>query len=380
MKHFFKKLYEENILPLFVLYFIIKLLFILVRRYKKIKAEIKEALAIFESPNTKKSYLRKQYRKLVVYRYIYSIRPTEYYLFDFEKNSFEDREKFITRQQTARYYSVINNKKFKKILDKKNLCYKVFKKYYKRDLICIRNEEDKDELFEFLKKHNEFILKPFAGHSGEGIEIIRNSNFSNYDEMFEYLISKAPFVAEELIKQSSDLGCFHEQSVNTIRVVTFQYKGDLSILWTFLRVGQGDNEVDNMGAAGIGALIDQNTGIIISDGVDWKGSLIEKHPDSNITFKGFQIPRWNELIETVKELASELSEMHCIGWDLALTSDGWVLVEGNARPQCVTIQTFTKKGYKNYYERMYNLVKQLHAEERALYAENNEDNEDEDDN
>ena len=141
-------------------------------------------------------------------------------------------------------------------------------------------------------------------------------------------------------------------------------KEDFSILWTFLRTGQGDNEVDNMGAAGMGALIDTETGIIISNGVDWKGSEFEKHPDSNITFKGFEIPKWDELKETAKSLASELSEMHCVGWDLALTDNGWVLVEGNARPQCVTIQTFTKKGYKGHYINMYNLVKELNKEKR----------------
>ena len=154
------------------------------------------------------------------------------------------------------------------------------------------------------------------------------------------------------------MACFHEQSVNTIRIVTFYYQNDVSILWSFIRTGQGDNNVDNMGAAGLGALIDQKTGIIISDGIDWKGEKQACHPDSKIVFKGYQIPRWNELLDMVKELASKISSMHCVGWDFALTKEGWVVVEANARPQCVTIQTFTNKGYKPYYDKMYNLVKQ----------------------
>lgn len=359
MKNLFKKIYEKNNRTLPFLYIILRVILKASGKYKEINEEIVEGIKNFEDEKITKSKFRKQHRKLVVYRYIYSLRASEYYLYDFEKNSYRDREKFVTRHQTARYYTIINDKKFRKILDKKNLCYKVFKDYYKRELICIAGEQDIDELKEFIDNHNEFIVKPFDGHSGDGIEIIKRNNFNSNEEICEHLLLKVPFIAEELIKQSSELGCFHEQSVNTVRVVTFQYKGDFAILWSFLRTGQGSSEVDNMGSMGIGALIDSNTGRIISDGIDWKGASVEEHPDTKIQFKGFQIPKWDELIETVKNLASELSEMHCVGWDLALTDKGWVLVEGNARPQCVTIQTFTKKGYKKYYENMYNLVKKI---------------------
>lgn len=359
MKKTLRNLYEKNNKILLILYIIIKFLFQLTGRYKTLKEETLETLENYEGKNANKTEFKNQYKKLIVFRYIYSLRANEYYLYNFEKASYEKRKDFITRQQTAKYYSVINDRKFRKILDKKNLCYKVFKKYYKRNMICIDNIGEKEELENFINENENFIVKPFAGHSGDGIEIINVKEWENKGVLVEHLFTKAPFVAEELIKQSYELGRFHEKSVNTIRVVTFQYKGDFSILWTFLRTGQGNNQVDNMGAAGIGALIDNETGKIISDGIDWKGRKVAKHPDSDITFKGFQIPYWNELIETVRNLASELSEMHCVGWDLALTDDGWVLVEGNARPQCVTIQTFTKKGYRKYYENMYNLVKEL---------------------
>jgi len=178
---------------------------------------------------------------------------------------------------------------------------------------------------------------------------------------------KIPYVAEELIKQSKELACFHKKSVNTIRVVSFQYKKDIAILWTFLRTGQGNHEVDNMGAAGLGALIDSETGVIISDGYDWLGRTQKYHPDSKIEFKGYQIPKWDELLEMVKNLSAEISQMHCIGWDLSLTDKGWVLVEANARPQCVTIQTFTKKGYKPYYDKMYKLIaKEIEEQEKIM--------------
>jgi len=342
--------------------FFLKPVYIIARKYKEIDSDIKNALSVFEPKDISRDEYKKQYKKLFVFRYIYSLRPNDYYLYDFEKANYKDRSGFMTRQLTDGYYLGINDKKFRKILDNKNLSYEVLKKYYKREMVCISDRSHKDEFKKFVKNIDRFILKPLNGHSGDGIEIIDVNKFKTINDLFEYTSSKIPYVAEELIKQSKDLGCFHEQSVNTIRVVTFQYKGDIAILWTFLRTGQGDHEVDNMGALGVGARIDEKTGKIISDGVDWKGAKVKVHPDSKIQFKGFQIPRWNELIEFVKGLAGEISGMHCVGWDLALTDDGWVLVEGNARPQCVTIQTFTKKGYKKYYDNMYNLVKNIGQE------------------
>ena len=270
MKKLFKKIYEKNNRTLPILYIIIKTLFKLFGKYKELRAEIYEVLENYESEKASEADIKKQYKKLLVYRYIYSLRPNEYYLYNFEKASYEERREFVTRQQTAKYYSVINDKKFRKILDKKNLCYKVFGKYYKRDLICIKDEQDIVELENFVKDKEKFIIKPFQGHSGDGVEIINTKDYKDNAQLFEYLLGKTPFVAEELIKQSSKLGCFHEQSVNTIRVVTFQYKGDFSILWSFLRTGQGDNNVDNMGAAGMGAFIDINTGKIMTNGIDWK--------------------------------------------------------------------------------------------------------------
>ncbi len=363
MKKTLLKIYEKNNSSISIMYLLLNPAYRLLHKYEQIDDEVKNALSVFEPKNISKKDYKKLYKKLFVYRYIYSLRASEYYLYDFEKASYKERKEFMTRQLTDGYYSGINDRKFRKILDNKNLSYEIFKKYYKREMVCVSDKSNKKDFAEFAKNVERFILKPLSGHSGDGIEIIDVKKFKSTDELFEYTSPKIPYVAEGLIKQSKSLGCFHEKSVNTVRVVTFQYKGDISILWTFLRTGQGDHEVDNMGALGVGARIDENTGKIISDGVDWKGSKVKVHPDSKIQFKGFQIPKWNELIEFVKELAGEIADMHCVGWDLALTDNGWVLVEGNARPQSVTIQTFTKKGYRKYYDNMYNLVQKLKLEE-----------------
>ena len=55
----------------------------------------------------------------------------------------------------------------------------------------------------------------------------------------------------------------------------------------------------------------------------------ECHPDSGCKYKGWVIPRWNELLTLVEECHRNFDGHRYVGWDFALTANGWVLIEGN---------------------------------------------------
>ena len=44
------------------------------------------------------------------------------------------------------------------------------------------------------------------------------------------------------------------------------------------------------------------------------------------------MPYWDELVAFAKEIAMVVPEQRIVGWDLALSVDGWVIIEGNTRP------------------------------------------------
>ena len=50
-------------------------------------------------------------------------------------------------------------------------------------------------------------------------------------------------------------------------------------------------------------------------------------------------------VALAKELAGVIGTNHYVGWDLALTDKGWVMVEGNPRGQFI-MQIATRKGIK----------------------------------
>lgn len=149
--------------------------------------------------------------------------------------------------------------------------------------------------------------------------------------MFDKVVSYGGnWVAEELIVQAEDMANWNMSSVNTIRLLSFSTDEGIKFTTSFIRTGRDGAVVDNGGAGGIFAAIDEDSGKIITDGFDEFAHLYVCHPNSNIKYKGWQVPYWEELKETAIAVHSTVfPDMKYIGWDFALTEKGWVLIEGN---------------------------------------------------
>ena len=78
-----------------------------------------------------------------------------------------------------------------------------------------------------------------------------------------------------------------------------------------------------------GAAIDESSGLIISDGMDEQGNKYQKHPESNLPYKGFQIPEWEQLIDLATKAHLQMDRHRYIAYDFAHTDNGWVMIEGN---------------------------------------------------
>lgn len=97
------------------------------------------------------------------------------------------------------------------------------------------------------------------------------------------LIGNGPLILEEHIKQNNKLASLHSNSLNTIRMITYlDNENNVTIHYPFIKIGQKGSFVDNGGAGGIIALIDSNTGKIITLGKDEKNNSYLEHPDTKI--------------------------------------------------------------------------------------------------
>ena len=260
----------------------------------------------------------------------YEVIPSEYFLFDFPNCKHKRRKSFLSlKHKDLMMIKKVGMGYNFDILEDKAMFYEKFNSYFKRDVCIIKNKSDFAVFKSFVSNHPLFIAKPLNGQCGKGIRRY-DIDKQPVDQLFSLLCDDGMWICEELIIADATISQWHPESLNTVRVNSFINRNGFFILKPFFRVGRGGGIVDNANSGGILAVIDERDGIITTDGVDMKGIFYEKHPDSNITFKGFQIPKWEELISLTEKIhRTEMPNYPYVGWDFALSKKGWVLIEGN---------------------------------------------------
>jgi hypothetical protein len=329
-----------------------KTVLLLSKRYKKRKRSAVRVIKKNLSPEdaTNQKLVNKLYNEILYCRFMYQINAREYFTYQFDKLSHEGRKMYITRGNKYRFYRKFNNPNYLGYFNMKTETYRKFKKYYKRDVVAIYNQDNYPEFVEFVTKHPRFIYKPSDDYGGNGVKIYDVSDYDSLEELFQLVVYNGYCVLEELIKQSGEIARVHPQSVNTTRVVSFRKAdGEIVIQWVFFRMGMGGNHTDNMSGGGLGAMVDPETGILYEQGRDYLGKSHLFHPDTGVKIIGMNLPDWDQLLAMVKELSAVIPEVRLVGWDFAYSEKGWDFVEANSRPQCLTAQITKINGRLDQY-------------------------------
>ena len=293
-------------------------------------------------------YVHKIMKDIYFSMLVYGIYSEEYFKYNFERLSDSGRREYIGNRERNRLLDEMGNEYSKNVLHDKYKCYCKFKKFYKRKIIRISNEQDKASYDEFCKNHSLFIVKPLDKSQGKGIYCV-DLQEDSMEEIWKKILKEGGcHLLEEIIVQSDALGKFHPKSVNTIRFATYMKNNKVTNFFACLRMGLGNSLVDNASAGGIFALIDIETGIVYTPGQTFNGVKFIKHPDTNICIIGYQIPKWDELCKIAEEAAKLLPEYNYISWDFALTEKGWVMVEANDRGAFSVVQMFGDGIRKKY--------------------------------
>lgn len=312
-------------------------------------------------------------RKDLLHRYIYDFWvygcsvDEEYYLHLKDMNDAEKREYMVKmlRNNYVRHLNGAAGPDGIPQLEDKYRLYKTLKPYYKRDVIEVRSMDDLDTFTAFASKLREFVVKPADFYFGLGVHKFNMDAFGDdYAAALESILSEgaaikakhpskeSKMVLEELIRQDESLAKLHPDSVNAIRATAVRGKdGKITIYHPWIKAGVGGTFVASAAYAGFDAEIDPETGIVITDGYRESGEVYKVHPDSGITIKGFQIPKWKELIAFVNEIMAKLPQHNYVGWDLVLTPDGWCVMEGNYSGEFI-FQMINQRGYRREFEEL----------------------------
>ena len=153
------------------------------------------------------------------------------------------------------------------------------------------------------------------------------------EDIYERLVNQErPHFFEEIIVQHPAVSAIYPYAINTVRLVTIQREGKVHVASACCRFGNYGHSVDNFNNGGMTAPVDEKTGEITDFPIDKTKVLYEKHPMTGAVFKGFVFPMWDQVLEMCTKAAMVVPQVGFIGWDVCITPDGPVIVEGNDYP------------------------------------------------
>ncbi|MDD7887133.1 sugar-transfer associated ATP-grasp domain-containing protein [Flavivirga sp. 57AJ16] len=278
------------------------------------------------------------------FKYLYRKKVTNY----LDYISFREQVLLVEHRSLHNpdYVALINNKLYFALFCKRTsiktpklISYNLGTCFFFNDnVVQISNKEQLSEFFENLfniHKTDELFFRPPSDFGGKGCFKIKKLELQNdLDNIYETLIN-GNFVHTEVIKQHDDINKIHSKSVNTIRFISLiTSKGTIEIISSVFRFGVGDSVVDNATSGGFFVGIDLEKGVLKSVGhylPEHGGGEITEHPDSGFKLEGFKVPYFKEACDIVKEAVKIIPDRF-IGWDVAITPNGPIIIESNAEP------------------------------------------------
>lgn len=188
-----------------------------------------------------------------------------------------------------------------------------------------------DEFKKRFENESKIMYKPLSASCGRGICAYEISE-ATIEDVYNELKALPEGIVEGYIVQHPAMSEYSRNSVNTVRVVTVRNDGEVHLLYAAFRMAGGDAVVDNFHNGGVLAIVDTKTGEIVTDAIDLHGEKYENHPSTGKKIKGFVIPHWDAIVAVLKEAGKKVDGIGYVGWDIAVTENGPVLIEGNTAP------------------------------------------------
>ena len=205
---------------------------------------------------------------------------------------------------------------------------------------------DADAFVKLLDREKILVIKPTHSEVGIGVMVaqkkgeIYSINNEEYTiaEMKECIGQAYNNIVTEYVIQHDYARKICPTSLNTIRMlgVWNSETKQFDIIRSFHRFGCNGNVVDNVGSGnGVLVYVNTETGILERDGlINTKKEGDRRvdhiiHPDNNIKLTGLVIPGYLDMKEKVLKIMNENSYLRYIGFDVAITDDGFRIIEAN---------------------------------------------------
>ncbi|HHU22015.1 MAG TPA: hexapeptide transferase [Clostridiales bacterium] len=182
-----------------------------------------------------------------------------------------------------------------------------------------------------LESEDRFVIKP-AIYSGEGVDIFfyeKGTDNINFEDLLKSYGTE--YIVQEVVSQHEVLASIHKESINTIRVISFLFQGEVHISSAILRMGVGGSRLDNVSAGGLACPIFPD-GRLAMEAINRRSQWTTSHPGGTI-FADIIVPSYDRVLESVRRAHRDIPHFRIIGWDFCIDQDGDpVLIEYNGAP------------------------------------------------
>ena len=233
----------------------------------------------------------------------------------------EQRKTVITRGISNEIVRRMNPKEYWHTFDDKAEFNEFFKEWIPRRWLRINENTNPEDLYSLCRGFRQLIGKPIEGSSGAGIQKYTEEDWKDGPEAFlKRLLQDGIGILEEMVVQHPKMAGLCPTSVNTCRIATL--------------LGERLSRVKKSMAdcSGMASRISLDSGKLLTVAADKQGNTFIKHPMTDTSIIGFQIPYWEEAKKMCLEAAQKIPQMRFIAWDVAITEKGPTFIEGNSFP------------------------------------------------
>lgn len=196
-----------------------------------------------------------------------------------------------------------------------------------------QNVISREDAIQRCIKEERFIVKFTTFTSGgRNIQVYERGEVS--EKVVKELFDKyeMDFIVQELVEQQSCLAKIHEGSLNTLRIISFYFKGEVHILSAQLRMGSGEARIDNYSSGGYACNVNPN-GRLSERAVSKAEGWATVHP-CGIAFKDIVVPNYEDVLNVIRDEHPKLPHLNIIGWDFAVGKNGEpIFIELNVTPE-----------------------------------------------
>ncbi|MAD74806.1 MAG: hypothetical protein CML20_08475 [Rheinheimera sp.] len=304
----------------------------------------------------------------------YNIGPAYHSVYELSKVKVKEWPEYLVDAPLIVILGSVNKEFHRNVIGDKALFWKHCKKSNLKTVDIFNRNDELLELSEaeFIKavpiNCSSLFIKPASGSRGEGSFSAQRSSGAwsflkktgTLADLYQYCQNNRPnkdgwLIQPKLSSHPDILTISSNDGLSTLRIVSHRRGKDVKLAYGLIKLVAIGNIIDNFKTGRLGnkvAAINLDKGDLMAG----KGSLNPLWP-SIISFancphtankiEGFMLPFWSETKELITRAHLSFENLPSIGWDVAITENGPIIIEGNTNYGADIVQVAYSRGIKS---------------------------------